>query len=81
MTHYVYILRSIRDDSLYIGMSSDLEKRLRDHNRGTSKYTKGHRPYKLVYTGKFKDRSSARQREKQLKSGAERELIKRFLPR
>ncbi len=80
MSYFVYILRSLKDKSFYVGISKDTRQRLRDHNYGDSKYTKGHRPYELIYKEKFIDRPSARKREKFLKSGTGREFIKKKFP-
>ncbi|MBU4346105.1 MAG: GIY-YIG nuclease family protein, partial [Candidatus Omnitrophica bacterium] len=73
MSYFVYVLRSVKDNSFYIGISRDPEIRLKEHNFGDSKYTKGHRPYRLTYKEEFADRLSARSREKYLKSGIGRE--------
>ncbi|MGH7275126.1 MAG: GIY-YIG nuclease family protein [Nitrospiria bacterium] len=74
-------MRSLKDDSLYVGSSKDPGQRLREHNYGSSKYTKGHRPYKLIYKEEFIDRVSARKREKHLKSGIGREFVRKSVPR
>jgi len=79
--YFVYVLRSKRNNKRYIGYTSkDVQKRLKEHNFGDSKYTKGHRPYRLTYKEEFADRLSARSREKYLKSGIGREFIKRLIP-
>ncbi|MBI5198422.1 MAG: GIY-YIG nuclease family protein [Nitrospirae bacterium] len=80
MNYFVYILRSLKDGSIYVGISKDPEQRLQNHNYGDSKYTKGHRPYELIYKEKFIDRVSARKREKYLKSGTGREFINKTFP-
>ena len=61
----VYILEC-RDDSLYCGITNNLEKRLKQHNgeiKGGAKYTRSHRPCKLVYKEESASRSEASQRE------------------
>jgi len=65
---YVYLL-NCRDNSLYCGMTTDLSRRLNQHNRGRggAKYTRARRPVSLVYARKFPDRSSAARFEYQLK--------------
>lgn len=67
--YYVYILKSLKDESLYIGYSANLKKRVFDHNNGLSKSTKHKRPYKLIYYEAFLDRVDAKHREIYLKSG------------
>jgi len=66
---FVYIL-ACNDNSLYTGITTDLERRLQEHNEGNkgSKYTRARRPVKLVYSEPASDRSTASQREIQLKS-------------
>ena len=65
---FVYILKCA-DDTLYIGSTNDLEKRLHAHNnlRTGAKYTRGRRPVKLVYREECKDYAEVRKREGELK--------------
>src|SRR3990167_10854166 len=56
MKYYVYILLSIKDGSLYVGLTHDIKKRLREHENGLSGFTKGHLPYKLVFVSIFPDK-------------------------
>ena len=81
MEYYVYVLISKKDGKLYTGISQDPEARLKSHNRGETKSTKGRRPFELVYSEKVFNRTSARQREKYLKSGIGREFLQRIIPR
>jgi len=78
MTYFVYIIQSARDSSYYIGSTQDLEERLSRHNQGRSKYTKNKRPWKLVYSEKFSDRSSAVKRENQIKRQKRKEFIEKL---
>jgi putative endonuclease len=48
MGYFVYIIRSQKDESLYVGQTNNLEERLRRHNQGRSKYTKSKRPWELL---------------------------------
>jgi predicted GIY-YIG superfamily endonuclease len=68
----VYVLRSLKDGAKYTGMALDVSKRLNEHNAGKNRYTKGHRPWEVVYTEVHPDWKSARIREKYLKSAAGR---------
>jgi putative endonuclease len=64
---FVYIVRCA-DDSLYTGWTTDVERRVRQHNRGRgAKYTRTRGPVTLVYTERQPSRSAAMQREYQLK--------------
>ena len=67
MFHYVYILRSQKTKRLYIGYTSDLKKRLAEHNSGKSLYTKRYRPWKPIYYEAFLSEEDAREREHKLK--------------
>ncbi len=58
------------DKSLYCGITTDLVKRIKEHNSKTTrtaKYTRAKQPVVLVYSEKFKDRSSALKREYEVK--------------
>lgn len=70
MNHwYTYILRCA-DDTLYTGVTRDLERRLAEHNgndRLGAKYTRTRRPVELVYAEPHPDRSSAGRREHAIK--------------
>jgi putative endonuclease len=75
----VYILRC-SDNSLYTGITRDLNRRLNEHNhndRLASAYTRSRRPVKLVYQEAHVDRSSASKREAALKklSKTKKELL------
>jgi len=65
--YFVYIIKSIKFNKYYTGYTSDWEKRLKYHNRGSNKSTKLYRPYKLVHLEKFKTKKKAIQRENQIK--------------
>ncbi|HKL44303.1 MAG TPA: GIY-YIG nuclease family protein [Candidatus Absconditabacterales bacterium] len=65
---YTYILRC-QDNTLYTGVTNDLEKRIFDHNNSKTgaKYTKSRRPVKLVRNQKTKNKVSAMQLEYKIK--------------
>lgn len=65
---FVYILRCA-DDSLYTGVTTDLARRLEEHNEGraAARYTRARRPLRLVYQEAAADRSSACRREAEIK--------------
>ncbi|HBB76196.1 MAG: hypothetical protein A2186_00405 [Candidatus Levybacteria bacterium RIFOXYA1_FULL_41_10] len=76
---YVYILRT-SSNTLYIGQTNNLEKRILEHKNKTSKsakYTRYYNSFKLVYSESFKTRSKAMKREWQLKqwSRAKKEAL------
>jgi len=76
---YVYILKSEKSDSYYIGSCSNIKTRLSQHNSGVVKSTKRHTPWKLVYYESCENLKKARQREKQIKSWKKRSAIEKLL--
>ena len=73
-----YLLRCA-DDTLYCGITNDLDKRLAAHNAGTaSKYTRVRVPVELVYTELCADRSTASRREMEIKSLPRAEKLAMF---
>lgn len=65
--HYVYLLKSRKNGNLYIGYSSDLKRRLSEHNNGQNRSTKPYAPYSLVYYEAYRSSADAKERESQLK--------------
>ena len=65
---YVYMLQCA-DLSLYTGITTDLQRRLAEHNGSPlgARYTRSRRPVSLVYHESHTDRSTASQRESQIK--------------
>jgi putative endonuclease len=68
MSHFVYILQSLKDSKYYIGETSDVEARLCFHNAGLQRSTKHRRPFKIVLIEVYADRALALKKEKQIKS-------------
>jgi len=67
MNWVCYLLRCA-DDTLYCGITNDMEKRLGAHNAGTAaKYTRSRGPVELVYVEDCADRSAASKREMNIK--------------
>ena len=65
----MYVLRCA-DETLYTGITTDLERRLIEHNaeKSVTKYTRVRQPVKMVYSESVESRSQAGQREAQIKS-------------
>jgi putative endonuclease len=66
---FVYVLKSLKDSKLYIGMTENVEARLIRHNQGKVPSTKYRRPFQLLHSEKYLTREEARKRERYLKSG------------
>ena len=65
---FVYILKCA-DDTLYTGWTTDIQRRLTEHNDGKkgSRYTRARRPVRLIYSEEFQDKIAAMQREAEIK--------------
>ncbi|MCX2718868.1 GIY-YIG nuclease family protein [Lentiprolixibacter aurantiacus] len=72
----VYAIRSIHRKYIYVGITNNIVRRLKEHNKGYNKKTKAYSPYELIYTKGFATRSEARKHEKFLKSGSGKEFLK-----
>ena len=73
--YFVYILKC-NDGSLYTGITTDVEKRFREHANGRGgAYTRSHGAKKIVYTEKRRNRSAAQKREAQIKRLARRDKL------
>ena len=73
---FVYILLC-EDDSLYTGSSNNPQKRFSDHKNGKGgKYTRAHKPIKILYIEKLQDKSSALKRELQIKGWSREKKIR-----
>lgn len=79
MFHYVYVLQSMKNQSLYTGYTSDLKRRLQEHNRGLNFSTKRYLPWKLTHYEAYLNEKDAKRREKYLKTSQGIRLLKRML--
>ena len=83
-TWFVYLLRC-SDNSLYTGITTELDRRIKEHNQDNikgAKYTRVRRPVSLAYTELAETRSQANQREHQIKKlnkQSKERLVKSFL--
>lgn len=76
---YVYILLSLKNQSLYIGYTTNLKNRLILHAKGQVPSTKARAPFKLIHYEYFVNEKDTKAREEFLKSGYGRKQIKEFL--
>lgn len=77
--HYMYILQSKKDNKFYIGCTNNINRRVKEHNYGLSKFTKGKGPWILKYEEEFSCLAEARGREKQIKSWKKRVAIENLI--
>jgi putative endonuclease len=76
---YVYVLRSLKDNQFYIGLSRNLLVRVQQHNNGLVTSTKKRTPFELVYWEGCVNESDAAQRERYLKTAWGKRYIKNRL--
>ena len=76
---YVYVLRSLKNGRHYTGSTNNLERRLIEHNSGQTKYTSQAGPFELIYKETYNTKLEASRRERFLKTGRGRELLKEIL--
>jgi len=77
VSHWVYVLRCA-DDTLYTGYTTDVSRRVAEHNAGDgARYTRGRTPVSVVHTERYDSRSAALSREYEIKqlSRAEKERL------
>ncbi len=78
--YYLYLLKCA-DDTLYTGITVDLDRRIKEHNTSKlgAKYTNARRPVELIYSRKFRNRALASKEENRIKNLSRKdklELIK-----
>jgi putative endonuclease len=77
---YVYILQSINfPQKCYVGITDDVNKRLKAHNHGQSPHTSKYKPWELISYSAFSNHSKAFKFEKYLKSGSGKAFASRHL--
>ena len=74
--YYVYAIKSLVRNYIYVGMTNSLERRIDQHNNGKNRSTKAYIPFEFIYTETLKTREEAREREIYLKSGVGKEFLK-----
>ena len=65
--YHVYLLKSQKNGSLYIGYTNDVKRRLKEHNTGLVGYTRKYLPWILIYCESYLSIEDTRKREKSLK--------------
>lgn len=80
MTYIVYVLENGHDKTWYIGFTTNLKRRLLEHQKGESPYTsKNKSGWELIYAEMYLNKMDALGREKFLKSGAGHRFLKKQL--
>jgi putative endonuclease len=79
MKIFVYALKSIEFNFIYVGMTNNLDRRIQEHNSKLNTSTKPYAPLFLFHWETFENRTEARKREKCLKAGSGKEFLKNQL--
>jgi len=74
----VYVLKSVNEQKIYVGMAINIFERLKEHNRGKSKYTKAFMPWEIIYSEMIGNSEVTRRREKYLKSAAGKNFLRKL---
>lgn len=74
---YVYFLKSLKNNDLYVGSTENLENRILLHNAGRVKSTQFYKPWKLLGYEAYNSRSEAVKKERFFKSHQQKELLKK----
>ncbi len=79
MYYFVYVLRSQKDNKFYTGYTNNLEKRIKEHNKGLVSSTKYRLPLELIYFEGCRNQQDATKREKYLKTTYGKRYLKNRL--
>ena len=77
--YFVYAIKSLERNYIYVGLTDNLKRRFDQHNSGHERTTKPYAPFVLIYQVEYKTRTEARAREKYLKSGIGKEYLKSLI--
>lgn len=79
MKGYVYVIQSQKNQRYYIGSSTDVPARLKQHNHGQVQSTRYNRPYALVFYQEFENVKIAQQIERRLKNLKRKDYIEKII--
>ena len=79
MFYYVYVLRSLKDAKFYIGYTTDLRKRLQEHQEGLVASTRPRAPFELIFFEAYRNKYDAVRREKCLKTSKGKNTLRQML--
>ncbi len=74
--YFTYAMKSLTRNYIYVGITDDIDRRLKQHNAGYNSSTKPYRPFVIFYTEQYETRVEARLREKYLKGGSGKRFLK-----
>ena len=74
---YTYVLKSQVNNFIYVGSNANIQERLKRHNSGRVRSTKAYKPWELVQVENFPTRSEATKQELFLKTGQQKEILRK----
>ena len=77
--YFVYVLQSLKDKRTYVGCTGNLENRIKEHNTGEVKSTKGRIPFRLIYKEEYPNKYQAFNREQHFKTAWGRRQLRKIL--
>ncbi len=77
--YYVYVLLSLRDHKFYVGFTSDLRRRIKEHSAGKNISTKPRLPLKLFYYEAHLSQNDAERREQYFKTTKGKSTLRQML--
>ena len=77
--YYVYAIKSVSKNYIYVGLTNNPERRIKQHNSGKERTTRPYFPFMTLIIESYPTRIEARKREKYLKSGIGKEFLKSLL--
>jgi len=75
--YFIYAIMSLKDHRVYVGYTEDIDRRIKEHNAGYTRSTRGNRPWVLAYIEEVKNLKEALRMEKYYKSGSGKEKLKK----
>jgi len=77
--YYVYAIKSLNKNYIYVGLTNNPERRIKQHNSGKEITTRPYSPFMNLIIENYPNRIEARKREKYLKSGCGKEYLKSLI--
>ena len=77
LMYFVYVLKSQKDETIHIGSTGNVEKRVSAHNNGKVSYTKHKKPWRLIYQEEVRDKHRAFQLERFYKTPQGQSILKK----
>ena len=74
--YYVYAIKSLSKNYIYVGLTANTERRIAEHNDKKEKTTRSYAPFRTILREEYDTRIKARERERYLKSGVGKEYLK-----